>query len=118
MAYLSPEEAADESLRAARERDLLAGLDTHFVGWREAAVVQRTLPNPRVSPARWTPDQMEDARLPLRSKSAANLYFAGDGRDLPYTLGEIVLASALEASDAIVSDRARGAIGERPAVAV
>jgi len=118
MAYLSPEEAADESLRADRERELIAALDTHFRGWREAAVVQRTLPNARISPARWIPGQMEDARLPLRSRGAANLYFAGDGRDLPYTLGEIVLASALEVTDAILADRAQGGPRLRPAIAV
>jgi phytoene dehydrogenase-like protein len=118
MAYLTEEEAADERLRDERERALIAGLDAHFAGWREAAVVQRTLPNALVSSARWTPDQMEGARVSLRSAVAGNLYFAGDGRDLPYTLGEIVLASAMQVTDAIVADRASGAVSGRAAVAV
>jgi phytoene dehydrogenase-like protein len=118
MAYLSREEAADERLRIAREQQLIDGLDRHFQGWREAAVVQRTLPNALVSSARWTPDQMENARVPLRSSVAGNLYFAGEGRDLPHTLGEVVLASAMQVTDAIVEDRASGALRGRTAVAV
>jgi phytoene dehydrogenase-like protein len=118
MAYLSAEEAADEGLRAARERQLIEGLDRHFAGWRDATVVQRTLPSARVSSARWVPGQMEDARVPLRSGVASNVYFAGEARDLPYTLGEVVLASALEACDAIVSDGATGAVAGRAAVVV
>ena len=39
--------------------------------------------------------------MPARSASAENLYFAGDGRDLPYNLTEISLASALEVADLI-----------------
>ncbi|MEX2227087.1 MAG: FAD-dependent oxidoreductase [Dehalococcoidia bacterium] len=116
MAYLSPDEAADETLRAAREHQLVDGLDRHFAGWRSAAVVQRTLPAARVSSARWIPGQMEDARVPLRSAVARNLCFAGEGRDLPYTLAETVLASAMQASDAIVADRAAGALCVKEAV--
>jgi phytoene dehydrogenase-like protein len=118
MAYLSPEEAADENLRAQREQQLVEGLDKHFSGWRAAAVVQRTLPSARVSSARWVRGQMEDARMPLRSTVARNLYFAGEGRDLPYTLGEVVLASALQVADAIAADRAGGAFAVDVRVAV
>jgi len=41
--------------------------------------------------------------VPLRS-AAANLYFAGDSRDLPLNLSQIVLASAIEVADAIRGD--------------
>jgi phytoene dehydrogenase-like protein len=103
MAYLSPEEASDEALRERRHAELVAGLDTHFAGWRDAAVVQRVLPNARVCTARQTPDQQGSARVPLRSSTAANLYFAGDARDLPYNLTEICLASAIEVADTIAA---------------
>jgi phytoene dehydrogenase-like protein len=116
MAYLSPEEASDEALRESRHQELLAGLDQHFAGWREAAVVQRVLPNSRVCTARQTPDQQGPARVPLRSSVAANLYFAGDARDLPYNLTEICLASAIEVADAIAA--APAVARAREAVAV
>lgn len=118
MAYLSPEEADDEHLRAQREQRLVDGLDRHFPGWREAAVVQRTLPNAKISSARWIAGQMEDARVPLRSRTAANLYFAGEGRDLPLSLGEIVLSSAMQVADAVVESRASGRISGRQPLAV
>jgi phytoene dehydrogenase-like protein len=118
MAYLSPEEAADERLRASREQQLVEGLDKHFAGWREAAVVQRTLPAAKVSSARWIPGQMEDARVPLRSGVARNLYFAGEARDLPYTLGQVALASALQVADAVAADRANAGALREAAIAV
>jgi phytoene dehydrogenase-like protein len=101
MAYLSPEEAADERLCRARFQALEAGLDRYFPGWREAAVVQRPLPNARVATARQTPAQQGAALVPARSAVAPNVYFAGDARDLPYNLSEISLASALELADLI-----------------
>ncbi|MEX1253983.1 MAG: FAD-dependent oxidoreductase [Dehalococcoidia bacterium] len=107
MAYLSPEEASDESAsggRDARQATLIAGLDKYFAGWRDATVVQRTLPNARVSPARQTPQQQGAARMPARSSTATNLYFAGDARDLPYNLSEISLASAMEVADLIAQE--------------
>ena len=101
MAYLSPEEAANDWLNERRHRELEQGLDRHFPGWREATAVRRTLPSAQVTVARQTPDQQGAARVPARSASAENLYFAGDGRDLPYNLTEISLASALEVADLI-----------------
>lgn len=101
MAYLSPEESADERLRASRRGELASGLDRWFTGWREAIVVERTLPNVRVAAARRTPGQMGTAAVPLRSAAAGNLYFAGDARDLPYNLAETSLRSALEVADAL-----------------
>jgi phytoene dehydrogenase-like protein len=101
MAYLSPEEAVDAWLNERRHRELEQGLDRHFSGWRDAAVVQRTLPSAQVTVARQTPDQQGPARVPVRSASAENLYFAGDGRDLSYNLTETSLASALEVADLI-----------------
>ena len=80
--------------------NLLAGLDRYFAGWREAAVVERTLSDALVTPVRRTPEQ-DGRRTPLRSSTASNLYFAGDGRDLPYNLSEVSLASAMEVADAI-----------------
>jgi phytoene dehydrogenase-like protein len=114
MAYLSPEEADDETLRIARKEELVAGLDLHFARWRDALVVERTLPNVRVGAARPTPGQI-DKRVPLRAASASNLYFAGDGRDLPYHLSENCLVSAMQVADAIVS--AAAPVSERAAVA-
>jgi phytoene dehydrogenase-like protein len=105
MAYISPEEEADERLREERQQTLSAGLDRYFAGWREATVVQRVLPNALVSPARQTPAQHGAARVPARSTTAANLYFAGDARDLPYNLTEISLASALEVADLVAQER-------------
>jgi hypothetical protein len=61
---------------------------------------------------------MEDARMPLRSTVARNLYFAGEGRDLPYTLGEVVLASALQVADAVAADRANPDALREAAIAV
>jgi 15-cis-phytoene desaturase len=104
MAYLSPEEASDERLRDGRQEQLVGALDKYFPGWRDATVVQRTLPNARVSPARQTPQQQGAARMPARASAAANLYFAGDARDLPYNLSEISLASAMEVADLIAQE--------------
>ena len=53
-----------------------------------------------VAPVRRTPEQ-DGCRMPLRSSTASNLYFAGDGRDLPYNLSEVSLASAMEVADAV-----------------
>jgi len=99
MAYLSGEEAADDRLLAGRRAELEAGLDRWFAGWREDVVVERVLPNVRVAALRQTPEQRRK-RLPLRSRAAANLYFAGDARDIEGNLTEICLRSALEAADA------------------
>jgi phytoene dehydrogenase-like protein len=102
MAYLSPEEAADAELLQRRKDELMAGLDLHFPGWREAIAVERTLSAVRVVGARQTPENRRRL-VPLRSSSASNLFFAGDARDLPLNLSQIVLASALEVADAIAS---------------
>ena len=115
MAYLSPEEGADEALLAARKAALIAGLDRHFAGWRDALVVERTLPNVRVVCARSTPQQFGKNRVPLRSSAAPNLYFAGDGRDLPLNLSEICFVSAMEVADALAS-LAPAAVGSTTAV--
>lgn len=115
MAYLSPGEAADDTLLAQRKEQLIAGLDRFFPGWRDAVAVERTLPNARVVVARNTAQQFTRNRVPLRSTTAANLYFAGDGRDLPLNLSELCLASAMEAADAITRDLP---VGERVAEAV
>jgi hypothetical protein len=110
MAYLSPEESADDRLLEQRKRELTDGLDTHFAGWREAIAVERTIPNVRVSPTRWTPDQFRTRAVPQRAASAPNLYFAGDARDLGYALAANSLASAIEVADAITaSTRVAGA---------
>ena len=101
MAYLSPEEATDEWLNDRRRRELEQGLDRHFAGWREAATVHRLLRSAQVTSVRQTPQQQGPARVPLRSATVENLYFAGDGRDLPYNLSEISLASAMEVADHI-----------------
>lgn len=42
--------------------------------------------------------------MPQRALVAANLWYAGDGRDLPLNLSEICLASAMEVADAIVRE--------------
>ena len=99
--YLSPEEAADNALLEERRRQLEEGLDRHFPGWRQEIVVERAVPNVRVACARPEPSQLGAARVPLRAASVDNLYFAGDGRDLPYNLTEICLGSAVEVADAI-----------------
>jgi hypothetical protein len=107
MAYLSPEEAASDAKAAARKVELEAGLDRYFAGWREAIVVERALPNVRVVSARRTPSQYGDTAasragaVPLRSSAASNLYFANDGRDLPYFLSLTSLAAAMEVAAAI-----------------
>ncbi|MHB8514133.1 MAG: phytoene desaturase family protein [Dehalococcoidia bacterium] len=103
MAYLAPEEADDERLLAARRAALEAGLDRWFPGWRDALVVERTLPCVRVTSLRQTPAQRA-MRVPLRSSAAPNLYFAGDARDIEGNLTEICLKSALEAAEAAESD--------------
>ena len=102
MAYLSPEEAADETLLAGRKAELVTGLDVHFPGWRDAIAVERTMPNAKVVGARQTPANRKNM-VPLRAASVANLYFAGDSRDIPYDLSLITLAAAMEVADAIVS---------------
>ena len=104
MAYLSPDEASSDRLLAERRAALEAGLDRWFAGWRAAVVVERTLPNVRVAALRQTPEQRRK-RLPLRSRSAATLYFAGDARDLEGNLTEICLLSAVEAADAVAAAR-------------
>lgn len=101
MAYLSPEEAASDAGVQQRKTELLAGLDRFFNGWRDAAVVERTLPNVRVLSARRTPDQYGENAMPLRSTAASNLYFANDARDLPYHLTLTCFAAALEVADVI-----------------
>jgi phytoene dehydrogenase-like protein len=113
MAYLSPEEAADERLLASRREALVAGLDRFFAGWRDVAVVERSLPNARVVSARATPEQFPAGRVPLRSSAAPNLYFAGDGRDHEQNLSEIIFASAMEVADAL----AGVAVAPRDAIA-
>jgi len=102
MAYLSSEEAADATLLQRRKVDLVAGLDLHFTGWREAIAVERTLSAVRVVGARQTPENRKQL-VPLRAAAVLNLYFAGDARDLPYNLTQIVLASAMEVADAIAA---------------
>ena len=102
MAYLSPEEAADAALLQHRKDELVAGLDVHFPGWRDSIAVERTLSAVRVVGARQTPTNRKRL-VPLRATAASNLYFAGDARDIPYNLSQIVLASAMEAADAIMS---------------
>ena len=102
MAYLSPEEAADAMLLAGRKDELVTGLDLHFPGWRDAVAVERTMPTARVVAARQTPANKKNM-VPLRAASVANLYFAGDSRDIPYDLSLIVLAAAMEVADAIVA---------------
>ena len=113
MAYLSPEEAADDRLLVARREQLVAGLDRWFAGWRDALVVERTLANVSVCALRQTPEQ-RPLRLPLRAASTPNLYFAGDARDLEGNLTEICLLSSLEVADAVglhrTAERASAAV--------
>ena len=117
MAYLSPEEAADDALLAAaqgradgRARPLLPRAGA------TPLAVERTLPNVRVLGARSTPDQLGDNRVPLRSATAANLYFADDARDLPLnSISEMCLATSIEVADAIA---AAGSMEHRSAIAV
>jgi len=100
MAYLSCEEAADPALLQRRKDELMAGLDLHFPGWREAIAVERTLSAVRVVGARQTPENRK-LLVPLRSAAAGNLYFANDARDLPNALAGISLAAAVEVADAL-----------------
>jgi phytoene dehydrogenase-like protein len=103
MAYLSPEEASSDLMTAARKVELEAALDRFFAGWRESIVVERVLPNARVVSARRTPEQYGESAMPLRSTAASNLYFANDGRDLPYFLSLTSLAAAMEVAEAITA---------------
>jgi phytoene dehydrogenase-like protein len=109
IAYLSPEEAASDVAVARRKADLEGGLDRFFPGWREAVAVERTLPNVRVVSARRTPDQYGEGAMPLRSPSVENLYYANDGRDLPYFLSLTSLAAAMEVAETIGPERMRAA---------
>jgi phytoene dehydrogenase-like protein len=102
MAYLSPEEAANDARMDARRMELESGLDRWFAGWRDAAVVERRLPGIRVTAARSTPEQYIKNRVPLRATSASNLYFNGDARDLPHNLSELWINGAMEIADALV----------------
>jgi hypothetical protein len=106
MAYLSPEDAASDVAAARRKEELVAGLDRFFPEWREAAVVERTLPNARVNSARRTPDQYGANAMPLRAASASNLYYANDARDLPYMLTLTCLAASMEVADTIAKEHA------------
>jgi phytoene dehydrogenase-like protein len=117
MAYLSPEEAASDVKAAARKVELEKALDKYFEGWREAVAVERVLPNARVVSARRTPAQYGEGAVPLRSSVASNLYFANDGRDLPYFLSLTSLAAAMEVSE-VIGSAASAAPVERAAVAV
>jgi phytoene dehydrogenase-like protein len=119
MAYLSPEEASSDVKAAARKIELEAGLDRFFPGWRDAIAVERVLPNVRVTSARRTPEQYGQGGVPLRVSSATNLYFANDGRDLPYFLSLTSLAAAMEVAEAIASaPQAEPANDKREAIAV
>lgn len=118
MAYLSPEDAASDAAAARRKTELHAGLDRFFSGWREAAVVERTLPNIRVVSARRTPGQYGEHAMPLRAAAAANLYFANDARDLPYHLTLTCLAAALEVASVIGREIAPGRHAAMSATAV
>jgi phytoene dehydrogenase-like protein len=127
MAYLSPEEAASDAGAAKRKGELEAGLDRFFPGWREAIAVERTLPNARVLSARRTPEQYGPpagsgaGAVPLRSSTASNLYFASDGRDLPYFLSLTSLAAAMEVAETIAHEQLPGTrrtVDEATAIAV
>ena len=100
MAYLSPQEAGDATLRERRGDELRAGLDRYFPGWREAAVDERTMPNAKVLGARRTPKNIANL-VPLRAASASNLFFAGDARDVDANLTQACLVSAMEVADAV-----------------
>ncbi len=101
MAYLSENDTSSDAALERRKTELMAGLDRFFPGWREATVVERMLPNARVTPARRTPDQ---PGVPMRSEAAPNLYFANDARDLPYMLSLTSMAAALEVADVIARE--------------
>ncbi|MCH7811199.1 MAG: FAD-dependent oxidoreductase [Chloroflexi bacterium] len=115
MAYLSPEEADDDWLQERRQDELERGLDRHFAGWRESVVVARRLPRARVTAVRQTPDQQGAARVPAKAQTTANLFFAGDARDLPYNLTDISLASALQVADLVERQLAAPATAAREA---
>ncbi|MBI5290205.1 MAG: FAD-dependent oxidoreductase [Chloroflexi bacterium] len=100
MAYLTPEQARDQTLRERRGDELRAGLNQHFPAWKEAAVVTRTMPDAKVLGARRTPENIRNL-VPLRATSVDNLYFAGDSRDVPYSLTLACLVSAMQVADAI-----------------
>ena len=100
MAYLTQEEARDETLRDRRGDELRDGLDAHFPGWREAAAVQRTMPDAKVLGARRTPGNIKNL-VPLHAASVQNLYFAGDARDVPHSLTLACLVSAMQVADAL-----------------
>jgi hypothetical protein len=112
MAYLSSEEAADPALLQRRKDELVAGLDLHFPGWRDAIAVERTLSAVRVVGARQTPANRK-LRVPLRSAAASNLYFANDARDLPNALAGISLAAALEVADAVAGGGGKSKVERR-----
>jgi phytoene dehydrogenase-like protein len=113
MAYLTAEEAADDVLRNKRRDQLIAGLDRHFAGWQDAAVVRRELPSAKVLGARRTPENIKNL-VPLRASSVGNLYFANDARDVNFNLTQACLVSAMEVADEIAarpaSTRAREAV--------
>jgi hypothetical protein len=102
MAYLTPEEADDDTLRGERRDQLIAGLDRHFAGWKEAAVVERSLPKAKVLGARRTPTNRKNL-VPLRASSVDNMYFANDARDLNFNLTQVCLVAAMEVADAIAA---------------
>ena len=102
MAYLTAEEAADETARDTKRDQLIAGLDRYFPGWKEAAVVQRTMPNAKVVGARRTPKNIKNL-VPLRSSTVGNLYFANDARDIDRNLSQVCLVAAMEVTDAIIA---------------
>jgi hypothetical protein len=93
--------------------ELHGGLDRFFGGWREAVVVERTLPNVRIVSARRTPGQYEAGAVPLRASAASNVYFANDARDLPYHLTLTCFAAALEVADVIGRDVVAGSPADR-----
>ena len=97
MAYGAYMEFLIRPLRRQMKRAGLR-LDQHFPGWREATVVERRLPNVRVTGARQTPANRAN-RVPLRSATAENLYFANDARDIDRNLSQISLAAAMEITD-------------------
>ena len=104
LAYLSPEDAASDSAVERRYGELLAGLDRFFRDWRDSVVIERTMKNVRVTAARRTPAQYAPGGVPLRARSAANLWFANDARDLPYFLSLTCLAAAMEVAEALPSE--------------
>ncbi len=71
--------------------------------------MERTLSAVRVVGARQTPANRKRL-VPLRSSAATNLYFAGDARDVPLNLSQIVLASAMEVADAIAATPVQAAV--------